>query len=404
MEDQVSVNEAEIAVETDVAAETVENDASAAAEATVPPKKKKRRINQQKLQDNLWGWAFCIPLIVGTVWFVYAALIMALLLSFTNYHLDGGTTLMDYLAHLGDNIYQGIGGERDPITGLIVGDGVTGADPFHWYKEIFTHPIGVSTTTGTTYMNEMGMYMFNTVFYMIGIPIGMILAMFLAVCMSRDIKGGSVFRVLYYIPCVASTISIVFTFKLMFSETGVINGILGLKGDSALQWIGGNNTWNSLYRPDNPSSSDFMSNPYWCQGFISKMVIVIMSVWKGLGGTIILYVAGLSGVNAATKEAAQIDGANGWKIFWKVTMPDLYPVIFYNVVTAVIGGLQIYMEPELFVPNNAFIGGYVSLIYQKGLGGSNTSPSAGAAYGMFLAIIIFVLTLFQFWLDARKKD
>ena len=139
-----------------------------------------------------------------------------------------------------------------------------------------------------------------------------------------------------------------------------------------------------------------------------------MSVWKGLGGTIILYVAGLSGVNAATKEAAQIDGASGWKIFWKVTMPDLYPVIFYNIVTSVIGGMQIYAEPVLFWPDDKSLttisntSGYVSLIWKNGLTppseGGNTMPSAGAAYGMFLAIIIFFLTLFQFWLDSRKKD
>ena len=395
MENQASVNEA--TAENPV----VEEDFSATAEAAVPPKKKKRHINQQKLQDNIWGWAFCIPLIVGTVWFVYAALIMAVMLSFTNYKLADGT-LMEYLGHLGDHIYTNPGVTTDPVTGEII-FGNAAREPFHWYAQIFTQTI---ENTSGIYMNEMGKYLFNTVFYMIGIPIGMVLSMFLAVCMSRDIKGGSVFRVLYYVPCVASTISIVFTFKLMFAQSGVMNSILG----TDVAWIKQlqPETWNSLYRPDNPASSNFMNDPFWCQGFISKMVIVIMSVWKGLGGTVILYVAGLSGVNNATKEAAQIDGANAWKIFWKVTMPDLYPVIFYNVVTSVIGGLQIYMEPELFIPSNALggdmVGGYVALVYKYGVGGTGTSPAAGAAYGMFLAVIIFILTLFQFWLDGRKKD
>ena len=157
-----------------------------------------------------------------------------------------------------------------------------------------------------------------------------------------------------------------------------------------------------------------------------------MNVWKGLGGTIILYIAGLSGVNASTKEAAQIDGASSWKIFWKVTMPDLYPVIFYNVVTSVIGGMQIYAEPELLFPTsssggtlrnrpNMLTSGYVALIWYWGIS-PNSSPSdaidfdrltqginpsyqsLGAAYGMVLAVIILVLTLFQFWLDKRNSD
>ncbi len=369
------------------------------AEAVIPPKKQKRRINRQKLQDNLWGWAFCIPLIVGTVWFIYAAFIMALLISFTDYSIGASGTdgsLADFIANLGDHIYQ------RPVTdadGFPTGEFVT--QPFYWYNQIFTKVVtdgglGVS-------MNEMGRYLFNTVFYMIGIPIGMVLSVFLAVCMSRDIKGGNVFRVLYYIPCVASSISIVYTFKLMFDTNGVINGILGTDG---LQWISGGESWNSLTGQE--SSSQFMRDPFWCQGFISKCVIVIMSVWKGLGGTIILYVAGLSGVNAATKEAAQIDGASSWKIFWKVTMPDLYPVIFYNVVTSVIGGMQIYAEPVLMFGESNYTSGYVSLIWHYGLetsGSQSTAyPSAGAAYGMFLAVIIFVLTLFQFWIDSRKKD
>lgn len=396
MENQVSANE--LVVEADGVAE---NEVSATAENAVPPKKKKRHINQQKLQDNIWGWAFCLPLIVGTVWFVYSALIMAVMLSFTGYTLSSGS-LTQYLANLGDHIYTNAaaGTTIDPVTGQLIQGAESTVEPFHWYAQIFTKSLTDIGGSGIA-MHEMGIYLFNTVFYMIGIPIGMVLAMFFAVCMSRDIKGGSVFRVLYYIPCVASTISVVFTFKLMFNQAGVINQILGT--DVAWLKTFGPESWNSLLGKN--STSDFMQNPYWCQGFLSKMVIVIMSIWKGLGGTIILYVAGLSGVNAATKEAAQIDGASGWKIFWKVTMPDLYPVIFYNIVTAVIGGLQIYAEPELFLPgNDPMVAGYVGLVYKYGIGGSGTSPAAGAAYGLFLAVIIFVLTLFQFWLDSRKKD
>ena len=89
-------------------------------------------------------------------------------------------------------------------------------------------------------------------------------------------------------------------------------------------------------------------------------------------------------------------------------MPDLYPTIFYNIVTSVIGGLQIYAEPVLLFGESSYTSGYVSLIWNYGLSTSGTKdtayPSAGAAYGMFLALIIFVLTLFQFWLDSRKKD
>ena len=382
----------------------VVEDSAAVAETAeaVPPKKKRKPINQAKLQDNIWGWVFCIPLIVGTVWFVYASLIMAVLISFTGFEIGGMNpqTLMEYLANFGDNIYKTTPIE---IVGGVVTVGETYSDPFHWYKTIFTTfgtMPGAVNAAGEPYtMNAMGAHMFNTVFYMIGIPIGMVLSMFFAVCMSRDIKGGSVFRVLYYIPCVASSISIVYTFKILFNEYGVMNSLFGSEG---LNWLGGELTWNIVGGTDTKTA--FMDTQFWCQGIIQKCVIIIMSVWKGLGGTIILYVAGLSGVNAATKEAAQIDGANGWKIFWKVTMPDLYPTIFYNIVTSVIGGMQIYMEPELLVADRYYASGYVWLIYQYGVNGVSAKPSQGAAYGMILAVMIFVLTMFQFWLDSRKQD
>lgn len=392
-----------VAAEETVAAESV------AAEAALPAKKARKPINQQKLQDNLWGWAFCVPLIVGTVLFVYIALVMAILLSFTTYNsltVSGGETIWTFLGDMfaGEDVYSDFSGNHDPLR---------------WYKFVFTwedYAYTMGTVTGTSQytMNVTGMLLFNTVFYAIGIPIGMVLAMFFAVCMSRDIKGGNLFRVIYYLPCVASTVSIVYTFKNMFGMSGVINQLLGAQ----IPWLRDDMSQPAL----TPGPG---VDPFWGQGLVTKLVIVIMSVWKGLGGTIILYIAGLSGVNASTKEAAQIDGASGWKIFWKVTMPDLYPVIFYNMVTAIIGGMQIYAEPELFFPTasgarpNYLTSGYVALIWYWGVSGranmlnsvySNpygipaAYQSLGAAYGIVLAIIILVMTLFQFWLDKRRAD
>ena len=414
---------------TAAAEEAVENTATAEATVAVKPK---RHVNQQKLQDNLWGWLFCLPLIVGTVLFIYIALVMALLLSFTVY---SGTVHGDVWSFLGTMFSGGefaYGQGADAYFGNVftdfVVDPTTGeileyrADALRWYKFIFTneqYSCGVAESLpGVGPINTMGATLFNTVFYMIGIPIGMVLSMFFAVCMSRDIKGANFFRVLYYLPSVASTVAVVFTFNKLFTDSGVINSLLG----SRIPWF---NTGDGKPLLGAEAGID----PFWQQGLLNKTMVVIMMVWKGLGGTIILYIAGLSGVNASTKEAAQIDGASGWKIFWKVTMPDLYPVIFYNIVTSVIGGMQIYAEPELFFPTsgdnhlglpNMLTSGYVSLIWFWGrnpttsvgsdvidlTGMSSTTPfeSLGAAYGMILAIIIFVLTLFQFWLDKKNAE
>lgn len=405
---------------TAAAEEVVESTATAEAAVAVKPK---RHINQQKLQDNLWGWIFCLPLIVGTVLFIYIALIMAVLVSFTVYSSTLHGNVFDFLGTMftgGEINYDGdlLNVFSDQV--LVDGEWVTRTDALRWYKYIFTNVESSCADAAQMEleMSTMGMTLFNTVFYMIGIPIGMVLSMFFAVCMSRDIKGANFFRVLYYLPSVASTVAVVFTFNKLFTDSGVINSLLG----SRIPWF---NTGDGKPLLGAEAGID----PFWQQGLLNKTMVVIMMVWKGLGGTIILYIAGLSGVNASTKEAAQIDGASGWKIFWKVTMPDLYPVIFYNIVTSVIGGMQIYAEPELFFPTsgdnhlglpNMLTSGYVSLIWFWGrnpatspgsdiidlTGMSSTTPfeSLGAAYGMILAIIIFVLTLFQFWLDKRNAE
>ena len=405
---------------TAAAEEVVESTATAEAAVAVKPK---RHINQQKLQDNLWGWIFCLPLIVGTVLFIYIALIMAVLVSFTVYSSTLHGNVFDFLGTMftgGEINYDGdlLNVFSDQV--LVDGEWVTRTDALRWYKYIFTNVESSCADAAQMEleMSTMGMTLFNTVFYMIGIPIGMVLSMFFAVCMSRDIKGANFFRVLYYLPSVASTVAVVFTFNKLFTDSGVINSLLG----SRIPWF---NTGDG----EPLLGAEAGIDPFWQQGLLNKTMVVIMMVWKGLGGTIILYIAGLSGVNASTKEAAQIDGASGWKIFWKVTMPDLYPVIFYNIVTAVIGGMQIYAEPELFFPTsgdnhlglpNMLTSGYVSLIWFWGrnpttsvgsdvidlTGMSSTTPfeSLGAAYGMILAIIIFVLTLFQFWLDKKNAE
>ncbi len=408
-----------------VAEEPVTTAAADVAEAVLPKKKEKRPINQQKLQDNLWGWAFCVPLIVGTVLFVYIALVMAVLLSFTTFNSQSGTDVWGFLGAMFS------GGKVGPMgweTDVFTNPNNNVSDPLRWYKYAFSwseYTSNISESLGAGKMNVMGAMLFNTVFYLIGIPIGMVLSMFFAVCMSRDIKGGNVFRVIYYLPCVASTISIVYTFRLLFAstESSVINQLLG----TAIPWMGAQ-TGSNLAQITVQGV-----DPFWTQGLIQKCVVIVMAVWKGLGGTIILYIAGLSGVNAATKEAAQIDGASGWRIFWQITMPDLYPVIFYNMVTAIIGGMQIYAEPELFWPTtgaampNMYTSGYVSLIWWYGTSGNATLSQSnaylpgndvyfsgnaggrmwyglGAAYGIVLAIIVLVMTLFQFWLDKRKDD
>ena len=257
---------------TAAAEEVVESAATAEAAVAVKPK---RHINQQKLQDNLWGWIFCLPLIVGTVLFIYIALIMAVLVSFTVYSSTLHGNVFDFLGTMftgGEINYDGdlLNVFSDQVQNA-AGDWVPRTDALRWYKYIFTNVESSCADAAQLglEMSTMGMTLFNTVFYMIGIPIGMVLSMFFAVCMSRDIKGANFFRVLYYLPSVASTVAVVFTFNKLFTDSGVINSLLG----SRIPWF---NTGDG----EPLLGAEAGIDPFWQQGLLNKTMVVIMMVWR----------------------------------------------------------------------------------------------------------------------------
>ena len=327
--------------------------AAAAEEKDVLVPKKKKTINRAKLQDNLWGWAFVILLVLGTTVFVYIAFIITLILSFTAYR---GGNLFEYL------------GEMKTFNN----------DALYWFKHMFSNaPPDYFNPYAAGDAANFWATLGNSFFYLIGIPVGMILSILIAVCMSRDIKCTNAFRVIYYIPTVASVVSISLVWKRLFNYDGAINHLLG----SSVHWLDGT-------------------------AVIRKITILILTTWKGLGGSVILFVAGLNGVNASYHEAAEIDGANGWSIFWRITLPQLYPTIFYVLVTSVIGGMQIYVEPELIyggfevagsgTPVTPFVGYIMSVVNFNG------DYAYGCALSVMLALIIFVLTLIEFAIDSRR--
>ena len=218
----------------------------------------------------------------------------------------------------------------------------------------------------------------NTFYYMIGIPIGLAISLLLAYAMNRGTHYEKVFRVVYYVPVISSVVAITFVFQQIFnSDVGIINEGLRALGVS-----------------DPPN---WMSHA----GY-TKWVIMIMAIWKGLGSSIILYIAGMQGISRSYYEAAQVDGANWWQTFRKITLPLLMPVTFYLIVTGVIGGSPMYVEPRLMFtgngPNNST---FTTVIHLYDRTFVNSKAGYGSAVAVFLAVIVFILTLIQFKLNGK---
>lgn len=216
----------------------------------------------------------------------------------------------------------------------------------------------------------------NTLITLTGIPIGMILSIGIALLLNRGLKLTGAFRVIFYVPVVSSITAIVILWRAMVNTQGPINEFLALF---------------------NISPINFLGEPGW-----ARVALIGMLVWKGLGTSILLYLAGLQGISDSYKEAAKVDGANEWQIFWHITFPLLKPIHFYLVVTGIIGGMQLYVEPELLLNGGPSRASTTLLIYLFERFGANRISEASVV-AWILGIFVFVVTAIQFYHNYRRE-
>jgi len=167
-----------------------------------------------------------------------------------------------------------------------------------------------------------------TAYYsMLSVPLGIVASLGLAVLLNQDVPGLSIFRTIYYLPSVVTGVAVAILWKWILNpEFGVINFIIALLvGKNGLIPLG-------------------IRGPKWF--FSEEWVIpayVLMSLW-GLGGPMVIYLAGLQGVPTVLYDAATMDGANAWQRFRHVTLPMISPVILFTFITSIIGSFQIFTQ------------------------------------------------------------
>ncbi len=150
------------------------------------------------------------------------------------------------------------------------------------------------------------------------VPLGIAVALVVAVLVSQKLKGMGIFRTLYYFPAITSQVAIAMIWIYVFlPESGLINTVLGMFGL--------------------PNSTDFLNEVAW-----AMPALVFMSVWVGLGPRMILFTAGIMGIPTSLYEAAGLDGASPLRQFWSVTLPLLAPTTLFVLVTSSIGALQVF--------------------------------------------------------------
>ena len=162
----------------------------------------------------------------------------------------------------------------------------------------------------------------NTFLYLlIQVPIMLLLAILLAQLLNnQQLKFKGLFRTCVFLPCATSLVSYAIIFRSLFAQEGLINTILV-----------------NLHILDR--GYNFLGN-----SVSAKIVIIIALVWRWTGYNMVFYLSGLQNIEYSVYEAAKIDGANGWKTFWKITVPLLRPTIVMTFITSINGTLQLFDE------------------------------------------------------------
>jgi len=229
--------------------------------------------------------------------------------------------------------------------------------------------------------SEFWYYFYNTVFLMAGIPVGMALSLGMAMLVNQKLKGIVVFRTVYFLPHICVGVALYVLWVWIYNpEFGLFNQLIrffaGIKGPA---WL---------------------SDRFW-----AKPALIIMGLWAGAGGkSMILYLAGLQGIDPSLYEVADIDGVGAWGKFRYITIPMLAPTSFFIFIMSVIEGFQ---------------GGFDQVIVMTGGGpppGATTTISYyifteafeeqrmgyAAAVSWFLFLLVFAVTLINWRFGGRR--
>jgi multiple sugar transport system permease protein len=210
----------------------------------------------------------------------------------------------------------------------------------------------------------------NTIYYAVAsVIIGMAFSLAAAQLIFTRKHSQAFFRSAYFLPVITPMVSIaiVWRFILQPSKFGFLNAIIGNFGIRSQPWL----TSERLVIPS----------------------LVIIGIWAGLGYTMVLFLAGLSGIPSTFYEAARIDGASSWGMFWKITWPLLSPTVLFTSVTGTISALQIFGIPYIMTkggPENASRM-VVMWIQETGFGQFRMGYASALAYIFFVFILILTI-------------
>lgn len=283
-----------------------------------------------KKQENLYGYLFILPWIIGFLGLILGPMLFSLYGSFTNYNV---TSTMDFVG-------------------------------FQNYEEMFLHDSLFWTS------------LYNTLYFVIfSVPLTTIAAIFISVLVNQNLPGMKFFRTVFYLPAILSGVGVYLLWmQLLDPSTGLINSFLSLFGISGPNWL---------------------FDAGW-----AKPSLILMKLWSA-GGAMLLYLSAMQGISKTLYEAAVMEGASRVQMFFKVILPMISPIIFFDVITSTIGSFQIFQEAYIMssdsagFPENSLL--FFNLhMWIKAFNVFDMGYAMAMSWILFIIVLILTLINFRF--------
>ena len=211
----------------------------------------------------------------------------------------------------------------------------------------------------------------TAVYTFVSVPLVVVSGYLVALLLNQNVRGLSVWRTIFYLPAVVSGVAVAVMWLWVFNpDAGVVNSVLRSMGIEGPRWF---------------------TDPDWALG-----TLIVTSLW-GIGGGMVIYLAGMQGVPSHLYEACELDGGGAWHRFRYVTLPMTTPVIFFNLLIGIIGSWQVFTNAFVITnggPANSTLF-YVLYLYRQGWQYYKMGYASALAWILFFIILLFTLVVFK---------
>ncbi len=218
----------------------------------------------------------------------------------------------------------------------------------------------------------------------ITVPVSTILALLISTALSSVKVLRDLFQTIYFLPYVTNTLAVGLVFMILFQKTEYTDGLVNL----VIEFFGG-------------QPVDFMEGPYWAKMF----VLCFYTIWVVMPFKILVLTSAMASVNPDYYKAAQVDGTPKWRVFTRITLPLIAPMIVYLVITGLIGAFKAYSDAVALFGTNLNTAGMntiVGYVYDMLYGDSGGYPSYASAAAILLFAIILTVTCVNLLVTRRK--